>query len=57
MFESCKFKKGTCAFSGTYSGVKYCGVARGTNKIDYMSQCPLPEIKKTSKIKAKKQGL
>jgi hypothetical protein len=57
VFESCKFKEGNCAFSGTYKGKKYCGVARGTNKVDLMLKCPLPDIKKTSKITAKRQGL
>ena len=50
MFDYCEIEKRKCAFCGTREDVSYCGVATGTNKIAFMQKCPLPDIKKRSKI-------
>lgn len=57
MFDYCEIEKKKCAFCAAREDDIYCGVASGTNKIAFMKNCPLPDIKKRSKLSSKKMGL
>jgi len=68
VFDHCEKINRTCAFCTKANErherwkkgleeVYYCGLATSINRIDWMKKCPLPEIKKRSKLSSKKMGL
>tara|TARA_R100000664_G_scaffold26058_1_gene36158 strand:- start:542 stop:685 length:144 start_codon:yes stop_codon:yes gene_type:complete len=40
MFLLCHIKGKVCAFCGKSKDQMYCGIAKGENKLNYMSRCP-----------------
>lgn len=54
-FEICRFsKKESCPFCGSNSsGIQFCGIAHGTNRIDEMKGCP--QVKVEKKVRGKKE--
>jgi|TARA_A100001201_G_C4012253_1_gene177922 hypothetical protein len=61
MFDFCSIAQKRCPFCASFSEDKRnmgrCGMKSGENRIAFMKDCPLPAVKKRSKIKAKKEGL
>lgn len=61
MFDFCSIAQKRCPFCASLSEDKgnmgRCGMKSGENRIAFMKDCPLPAVKKRSKIKAKKEGL
>ena len=66
MFDFCSIAQKKCPFCASLSDnsgqvpardMARCGMKSGENRIAFMKDCPLPAVKKKSKIKAKKEGL
>lgn len=41
---------GECAFCGIYKKEKYCGIAKGSNKLSMMSKCPYKPKKRITTL-------
>jgi len=44
MFLVCPFTKRKCAFCGEYEKEILCGMAKGENKIKWLTKCPKKKV-------------